>query len=53
MDLSLYEELNGFAFRHGGFEDVLRFFALDAQWGLTPEATARSKRDRRGRTQAV
>jgi undecaprenyl-diphosphatase len=32
MDTSLYEEINGFAARHDGFEDVLRFFALDAQF---------------------
>jgi undecaprenyl-diphosphatase len=30
-DLSLYEHLNGYATRHDGFEDVLRFFAVDAQ----------------------
>lgn len=32
MDLSLYESVNGFAARHDGFEDVLRFFAVDAQY---------------------
>ena len=32
MDLSLYESINGFAVRHDGFEDVLRFFAVDAQY---------------------
>jgi undecaprenyl-diphosphatase len=31
MDTSLYEQINGFAVRHDGFEDILRFFALDAQ----------------------
>jgi undecaprenyl-diphosphatase len=30
-DLSIYEQLNGYATRHDGFEDVLRFFAVDAQ----------------------
>ena len=32
MDQSAYEAINGFAFRHDGFEDVLRFFAVDAQY---------------------
>jgi undecaprenyl-diphosphatase len=32
MDTSLYETINGFAARHDGLEDVLRFFALDAQY---------------------
>jgi len=32
MDLSLFESVNGFAARHDGFEDVLRFFAIDAQY---------------------
>jgi undecaprenyl-diphosphatase len=32
VDLSLYESINGFAARHDGFEDVLRFFAMDAQY---------------------
>jgi undecaprenyl-diphosphatase len=32
VDLTLYEKLNGFANGHDWFEDVLRFFALDAQW---------------------
>jgi len=32
MDTSLYETVNGFAARHDGWEDVLRFFALDAQY---------------------
>lgn len=32
MDTSLYETINGFAARHDGWEDVLRFFALDAQF---------------------
>lgn len=32
MDTSLYESINGFAAGHDGAEDVLRFFALDAQF---------------------
>ncbi len=32
MDLSLYKDLNGLANSHDGFEDVLRFFALYAQF---------------------
>lgn len=32
MDLSLYEWLNGAAFRHDGLEDVFRFFATDGQF---------------------
>ena len=32
MDLSLYESLNGFAADHDWLEDILRFFALDAQY---------------------
>jgi undecaprenyl-diphosphatase len=32
MDLTLFEALNGFAAGHDWFEDVLRFFALDAQY---------------------
>jgi undecaprenyl-diphosphatase len=32
VDLSLFESVNGFAVRHDGFEDVLRFFAVDAQY---------------------
>ncbi len=32
MDVSLYKSLNGLAFHHDGFEDVLRFFAEDAQY---------------------
>jgi membrane-associated phospholipid phosphatase len=31
MDLKLYEALNGFAARHDGVEDPLRFFALQGQ----------------------
>jgi undecaprenyl-diphosphatase len=31
MDLQLYEALNGFAARHDGVEDPLRFFALQGQ----------------------
>jgi undecaprenyl-diphosphatase len=31
LDLTLYEHLNGYATRHDGFEDLLRFFAVDAQ----------------------
>jgi undecaprenyl-diphosphatase len=32
VDLSLYKAVNGFAEHHDGFEDVLRFFAQDAQY---------------------
>jgi undecaprenyl-diphosphatase len=32
MDLTLYKALNGFAFHHDAFEDVLRVFAQDAQY---------------------
>ncbi len=32
VDLSLYQSLNGFAADHDFIEDVLRFFALDAQY---------------------
>jgi len=32
VDTSAYETINGFAYRHDAFEDVLRFFALDAQY---------------------
>ncbi len=32
MDLSLYEWLNGAAFRHDGLEDWFRFFAADGQF---------------------
>ena len=32
MDLTLYKALNGFAAHHDAFEDVLRFFAQDAQY---------------------
>lgn len=32
MDFDLYKLLNGFAARHDGVEDVLRFLALDAQF---------------------
>jgi len=32
MDESAYEAINGFAARHDGLEDVLRFFAVDAQY---------------------
>jgi undecaprenyl-diphosphatase len=32
MDLTLYKALNGFAAQHDAFEDVLRFFAHDAQY---------------------
>jgi len=32
MDLSLYEQINGLAAGHDGLEDVLRFFAVDAQF---------------------
>jgi hypothetical protein len=32
MDWTLYRSLNDFAYRHGWFEDPLRFFAQDAQY---------------------
>src|SRR5438034_1756114 len=32
MDLSLFKDINGFAFHHDAFEDTLRFIAQDAQW---------------------
>ena len=32
MDLSLYKDLNGLAVDHDGVEDVLRFFAVNAQF---------------------
>jgi undecaprenyl-diphosphatase len=32
VDLTLYKLLNGYAADHDGFEDVLRFLALDAQF---------------------
>jgi undecaprenyl-diphosphatase len=32
MDFTLYKAVNGFAFHHDAFEDVLRFFAQDAQY---------------------
>jgi undecaprenyl-diphosphatase len=32
VDLNVYKWLNGFAVHHDGLEDVLRFFALDAQF---------------------
>jgi undecaprenyl-diphosphatase len=32
MDLSLYEKLNGFAFHHDAFEDVVRFVAVEGQY---------------------
>jgi undecaprenyl-diphosphatase len=31
LDLSTYEQLNGYAARHDWLEDLLRFFALDGQ----------------------
>jgi undecaprenyl-diphosphatase len=31
LDLTLFEQLNGYAARHDGFEDVLRWFSVDAQ----------------------
>src|SRR4051794_311920 len=31
FDLTLFEQLNGYAARHDGFEDVLRWFSVDAQ----------------------
>jgi undecaprenyl-diphosphatase len=32
MDYTLFKAVNGFAFHHDAFEDVLRFFAQDAQY---------------------
>ena len=32
MDFTLFKAINGFAFHHDAFEDVLRFFAQDAQY---------------------
>jgi undecaprenyl-diphosphatase len=32
VDLTLYKYLNGLAYHHDGFEDLLRFFAQDAQY---------------------
>ena len=32
MDLTLYKYLNGLAYHHDGFEDLLRFFAQDAEY---------------------
>jgi undecaprenyl-diphosphatase len=32
LDLSLYESINGFSARHDGFEDVMRFIAVDAEY---------------------
>ena len=32
IDFTLYKSLNGFAYRHDAFEDVLRFLAQDAQF---------------------
>jgi undecaprenyl-diphosphatase len=32
MDESAFEAINGYAARHDAFEDVLRFFAMDAQY---------------------
>ena len=32
MDFTLYKAINGFAYAHDRYEDVLRFFALDAQF---------------------
>lgn len=32
MDLSLYKDLNGLAYHHDGFEDLLRFFAVYSQF---------------------
>jgi undecaprenyl-diphosphatase len=34
IDFTLYKALNGFAYHHDGFEDTLRFFALDAQYAF-------------------
>jgi undecaprenyl-diphosphatase len=32
LDFTVYKAINGFAYGHDSFEDVLRFFALDAQY---------------------
>jgi undecaprenyl-diphosphatase len=32
VDFTLYKAINGFAFHHDAFEDVLRFFSQDAQY---------------------
>jgi undecaprenyl-diphosphatase len=32
VDLTLYKYLNGLAYHHDGFEDLLRFFAQDAEY---------------------
>jgi undecaprenyl-diphosphatase len=32
VDLTVYKYLNGLAYHHDGFEDVLRFFAQDAEY---------------------
>ena len=32
LDFTLYKAINGFAYAHDRYEDVLRFFALDAQF---------------------
>ena len=32
MDLTLYKYLNGLAYHHDGFEDLLRYFAQDAEY---------------------
>src|SRR5439155_11314190 len=34
MVLSLFKDINGFAFHHDAFEDPMRFFAQDMQWFL-------------------
>jgi undecaprenyl-diphosphatase len=34
IDLTLYKALNGYAYHHDGFEDALRFFALNAQFAF-------------------
>jgi undecaprenyl-diphosphatase len=34
IDFTLYKSLNGFAYHHDGFEDTLRFCALNAQYAF-------------------
>jgi undecaprenyl-diphosphatase len=31
MDFTLFRDLNGFAYHHDGFEDILRFFTVNAE----------------------
>jgi undecaprenyl-diphosphatase len=34
IDFTIYKSLNGFAYHHDGFEDTLRFFAVNAQFAF-------------------